>query len=381
MKPTYCIQNGTVVLPGSSVPGGTVVIDAGLITYAGKHKKTPRGAAEIDAAGGRVCPGLTDVHVHGAGLVGWETCSREGFEEVARRLLRAGIVRFLPTMMADESVIERTAAFIATSPAADRIPGLYVEGPFVSNDKRGGIQPTFIRPVDLRYLEKLQRIAGGTIRMMTFAPELDGAEKLPAAMRRLGILPCLGHTAAPAARAAAVCCRGTYNCTHLYNAMSGLDHRAPGTAAFALNSDRVYTELNPDGTHVAPALLKLTLRAKRPDRIVLVSDAVVSAGTRPGVYRYMNMAVRSTKEGVYYREDGTLVGSSILLNEGLWRFIRQTGAPLHAAVAAAAQNPAAMLGRGRRTGSLEPGKDADIAVFSRNFSKTAAVFLRGERVV
>jgi len=374
---TICIQNGEVVLADRSIPGGTVVMADGQIVYAGKAKKTPRGASEFDAHGGYVTPGLVDVHIHGAGLVGWDTCTAEGLQRLEATLVAHGVLRFVPTMMADESVIRRVTSLVDTGSCSDRVPGIYVEGPFVNPDKRGGIQPQYVRPVDLAYLRELQRIAGGRIRMMTFAPELDGAGELPAAMRKLGILPCVGHSLASASQAAAVCGRGKVGCTHLYNAMSGLDHREPGLAAFALNRGQVYVELNPDGTHVAPDLLQITRRAKPADRIVLISDAVVSAGTEPGLYDYMNRKVQSSARGVYYVDGGTLVGSSILLNEGVKRFMRLSGAPVHEAVRMASLNPANLLGLGRRTGSLEPGKAADLVVFSRNFGSVHAVFSKG----
>ena len=199
-------------------------------------------------------------------------------------------------------------------------------------------------------------------------------------MRKLGILPCVGHTMASAAEAAAVCGRQKICCTHLYNAMRGLDHREPGLAAFALNQDRVYVELNPDGTHVAPDLLRITHRAKPADRIILISDAVISAGAKPGIYQYMTRKVRSTAQGVYYAEEGTLIGSSVLLNEGVRRFVHFTGAPVHEAVRMASRNPANLLGLGRRTGSLEPGKSADVVVFTRDFGKARAVFWKGTAV-
>ena len=164
-------------------------------------------------------------------------------------------------------------------------------------------------------------------------------------------------------------------------AAARLDHRRPGLAAFALNRDSVYTELNPDGTHVAPELLRLTQRAKRADRIVLISDAVVSAGAEPGIYDYMNKKVRSTRQGVYYEESGTLIGSSVLLNEGVGRFIKSTGAPVHAAVRMASLNPANLLGLGRHTGSLDAGKAANVVVFSRDFNKVRAAFWKGARLL
>jgi N-acetylglucosamine-6-phosphate deacetylase len=378
---TFCIQNGEVVLPDRSIPDGTVIVSGGRIRYAGTAKRTPREATEIDARGGYVTPGLIDVHIHGAGLVGWETCTDEGLDRIQATLLAHGILQFVPTMMADEAVIGRVARLLQNAACSDRVPGIYVEGPFVNPAKRGGIQEAYIRPVDLDYLQKLQEIAGGRIRMMTFAPELEDADKLPAAMRRLRIQPCVGHSRATAAQAVEVCSRVKTCVTHLYNAMSGLDHREPGLAAFALNGDGVFCELNPDGTHVAPELVQLAWKAKRADRIILISDAVISAGAEPGSYDYMNKKVRSTDRGVYYEDSGTLIGSSSLLNEGVRRFIRFTGAPVHEAVRMASLNPADLLGLSRRTGSLEAGKSADVVVFSRKFDKVRAAFWKGTRVL
>jgi N-acetylglucosamine-6-phosphate deacetylase len=378
---TFCIQNGEIVLPDQTIPGGTVTLSDGRIRHAGNATETPRGAMEIDARGGYVTPALIDIHIHGAGLVGWETCTDEGLERIQATLLAHGILQFVPTMMADEAVIGRMAGLIQDASCSDRIPGIYVEGPFINPDKRGGIQEPYVRPIDLAYLEKLQAIAAGRICLMTFAPELEGADRLPAAMRRLRIQPCVGHSLATAAQAAEACGRGTICATHLYNAMSGLDHRRPGLAAFALNRDNVYAELNPDGTHVAPELLQMTWKAKRAERIVLISDAVISAGGEPGSYDYMNKKVRSTRQGVYYEDSGTLIGSSSLLNEGLRRFIRFTGAPVHEAVRMASLNPANLLGFGRRTGSLEPGKSADVVVFSKKFDKVQAAFWKGTQLL
>ncbi len=376
----FCIQNGEVVLPDQSIPGGTVILADGRIRHAGAARETPRGATEINARGGYITPGLIDVHLHGAGLVGWEACTDEGLQQLQATLLAHGVLQFVPTMMADEAVIRRVTGLLESASCSDRVPGIYVEGPFISPDKRGGIQKPYVRPVDLAYLKKLQRIAEGRISMMTFAPELEGADKLLAAMRALHIQPCVGHSLATAAQAAELCGRAKLCATHLFNAMSGLDHREPGLAAFALNGDNVFAELNPDGNHVAPELLKLTWKAKRRDRIILISDAVISAGVEPGVYDYMDRRVRSTEQGVHYEDSGTMVGSNILLNQGVRRFIKFTGAPVHEAIRMASLNPANLLGLGRRTGSLESDKSADVVVFSRKFDKVRTAFWKGAKV-
>jgi len=377
----YAIQNGAVVLPDAVVEGGTVLIDDGRIHHAGAPRRTPRGFETVDARGGWVCPGLIEVHFHGAGRNSLDPPDEQRFRAIAYVLLSRGITLFLPTMMASEAMIEGMAALIDAADLARRIPGLYVEGPFVSPHKRGGIQEAYVRPIDLAYLDRLRALARGRLRMMTFAPELDGADALLPALIRRHILPCVGHTTATYERTARIVGRRTVNLTHLFNAMTGLDHRDPGVAAFGLNHDRVWVELNPDGTHVHPELLKLTYRAKPRDRIILVSDAVISAGEKPGDYEYMGRGVVADERGVYYRDQGTLVGSRLLLNQGMARFMKYTGARVHEAVRMASLNPATMLGLAARKGSLEPGKDADVVVFPRNFAKARAVFLEGERML
>lgn len=377
----YAIQNGSVVLPDRVIDGGTVLTADGRIAHAGQARKTPRGYEEIDARGGYVCPGLIEVHFHGAGANSLDPPSEESFRAIADVMLSRGILQFLPTMMASEMMVGGLPRLIEASGLRRHIPGIYVEGPFVSPEKRGGIQKSYVRPVDLKYLNKLQQMARGRIRMMTFAPEVERAEVLPAAMRKLRILPCVGHTVATAARTRDIVGRSKVNVTHLFNAMTGLDHRQPGVAAWAINTDSAWIELNPDGRHVAPELLRLTLRAKRHDRIVLISDAVISAGIGEGSYTYMGRDVVATKDEVNYRKTGTLVGSRILLNQGIARFMKFTGAPVHKAVRMATLNPATMLGMGRRKGSLEPGKDADVVVFPKNFARVRIAFFRGRPVV
>ena len=375
------IQNGEVILPDRTVRGGTVIVEGKRIAHAGEARKTLRGAEEIDARGGYVSPGLIELHFHGAGPRSLDPPSAEGLRAMADYLLRRGITRFMPTMMASEPLMRDMAALIAEKGLEDRALGIYPEGPFISTEKKGGVLTDYIRSVNLDYLEHLQETCGGAIRMMTFAPELEGAEKLPAAMRRLGILPCIGHTAATCARAIEVAPRGKFNCTHLFNAMTGLSHHEPGVAAFGINYDHVWTELNPDGTHVAPEVLKLVWRAKRHDRIVLISDAVISAGAPEGEYAYMGKTVVADARGVYRKEDATLVGSRLLLNQGTMRFRRTTGASLHEAVALASLNPARMLGLGAKLGSLEAGKTADVVVFDRRLKKARVGLVAGRRLL
>ena len=161
-----CIQGGTVVLPDECVSDGTVVFAGERIEYAGPRMKTPSGAEVIDARRHVVSPGLIDLHIHGAGRIAFEGLDGARFEEASRTLERRGVLRFLPTTMANEDVIGQMAAALSAASASGVCPGIYVEGPFVSMEKRGGIQKSYVRGVDLSYLRRLQRLAGGRPRRM-----------------------------------------------------------------------------------------------------------------------------------------------------------------------------------------------------------------------
>ena len=233
-----CVRNGTVVLPDATVPNGVVLVKGGRIVHAGKARPAPRGAEVIDAKGGLICPGLIDVHIHGAGKNSLDPPTPETFRAVADALLAHGVTQHVPTMMPSEEVAEGLAALIDETGLQERVPGIYVEGPFVNVKRRGGIQERFVFPVDLKRLDRIARRTAGRTIMMTFAPELEGAEVLPAALRDHGMLPCVGHTEASSERIAEVIGRRKINFTHLFNAMSGVDHRRPGAALHALTNDR-----------------------------------------------------------------------------------------------------------------------------------------------
>ncbi|MCX7016376.1 MAG: N-acetylglucosamine-6-phosphate deacetylase [Candidatus Sumerlaeota bacterium] len=376
-----CIQRGDVVTPSSVLPGGTVILEGKRIAHAGPARKTPRGAEEVSARGSWVCPGLIDVHMHGARRWSLDPPDDESFRAIADIFLAHGVTQHVPTMMASDELIAGLSSLVDATGLRRRIPGIHIEGPFVNPEKRGGIQPQYVKPPDPAEIARLQRLAGGRIRMMVFAPELPRAAEVFRAMRRHGILPCVGHTLAASAEVAAVVGRTTVNMTHLFNAMSGVDHKQPGAALYGLTHDNVYVELNADGTHVHPEALRLAYRAKRRDRIVLMSDAVIGAGAPPGEFPYMGRDVIANERGVYYKDDGTLIGSRALLNQCVGRFIRFAGARVEEAVRMASLNPATMLGLARRKGSLETGKDADVVVFSRDFEKARAVWFEGLKFI
>lgn len=321
----------------------------------------PAGARDADLP--YLAPGFVDVHVHGWGgnsAMG----STDELDGMARALLRRGVTSFLPTAWStplDElrAFAERVRGWIPGAPADGAEPlGFNLEGPFISHGRKGAHNPAFIRnPADVPWSEVEPLVDG--LRLTTIAPEIPGGLELIGRLHRLGVRVSIGHSAADLAGALAGFDAGGTTTTHLFNGMTGLDHRAPGVAVAALTRDDAYVELIADGHHVHPAVWTVIRRTKPPDRLMLVSDALSMAGMGEGRITISGQEME-IKDGKCVLADGsgTLAGSVIALDTAV-RNVVAAGAPLPAAVAAASRNPLAMLGVTDR-GRLAVGLRADL---------------------
>jgi len=346
---------GRLVLDDRVAPG-RVSIDDGLIT-----------AVEVDATGvpedaAYIAPGFVDVHVHGWG--GHDAMGdRDALDGMARALLRRGVTSFLPTAVTaplDDltAFAERVRSWMPSAPGDGAEPlGFNLEGPFLADARRGAHDQMQLRaPADVSP-ETIETLTDG-LRLLTVAPELAGATDLIGALSRAGVAVSLGHSAALVDEARKAFAAGASSTTHLFNAMSGFEHRSPGLAVAALLEDDAYVELIADGIHVHPTLWELITRLKPVDRLLLVSDAVPLAGTGDGRGRIGSLSVdvdgwRCTVVGT-----DTLAGSVIALDTAV-RNVVATGVPLPAAVAAASRNPLALLGITDR-GRIAVGQRADL---------------------
>ncbi|HUX22478.1 MAG TPA: amidohydrolase family protein, partial [Spirochaetia bacterium] len=210
--------------------------------------------------------------------------------------------------------------------------------------------------------------ARGMLRLMTVAPELDGIDEVVHRLVELGVIPCWGHsncTLGELPRLQGVRC----NITHLFNGMSPISHKQSGLALLPFLDSEVYCEVNGDGVHLNAESIRMCHRHLNPERMILISDAVISAGRGHGEFRYFDRRVVSSQTGVRY-EDGTLIGSNCLLPEVVRRFIETTGCALHEAVRLATLNPCRLLGIDSRRGSIESGKDADLVLLDDDLSVT-----------
>lgn len=348
------VVRGRLVLD-ESVEFGELTIEDGLIT---DIQLMP----DDDAGAPFVAPGFVDVHVHGWG--GHSAMGdRAALDGMARALLRRGVTSFLPTAVTAplaslSEFAARVREWLPYAPDDGAEPlGFNLEGPFLAEARRGAHDPAFLRaPADVARDELAHLVE--SCRVITVAPELPGALELVAWLDSHGVRISVGHSAATFEVARAAYAAGATSTTHLFNAMSGLDHRAPGVALAALLDDKVYVELIADGIHVARDLWALVLRLKPAARLMLVSDAIPLAGTGDGHGKLGSLDVEINGERVTLAGTKTLAGSVLALDKAV-RNLVASGVALPAAVAAASRNPLAMLGMTDR-GLLAPGQRADL---------------------
>lgn len=322
-------------------------------------------AVEIEDSSGEgplLAPGFVDVHVHG-----WGGHSAMGdpaaLDGMSRALLAHGVTSFLPSAWSTPwselvEFAERVRAWLPAAPGNGSQPlGFNLEGPFLSVAKKGAHDPHNLRvPADVPFADIEPLIDG--LRLITVAPELPGALELIGWLRGRGIACSMGHSAATLEEARAGYAAGGSTTTHLFNAMSGVDHHAPGLAVAALGNDEAYVELIADGHHVDRSLWPIITRTKPSGRLLLVSDAIPLAGTGDGRATIGDMEVDIVGGRVTLVGTTTLAGSVIALDTAVQNLVA-AGVGLPEAVAAASRNPLAMLGIGDR-GRIAVGQVADL---------------------
>jgi N-acetylglucosamine-6-phosphate deacetylase len=282
---------------------------------------------------------------------------------MARALLRRGVTSFLPTAVTaplDElaAFAERVRSWLPAAPADGAEPlGFNLEGPFLASARRGAHADVHLRDPAGTPRETLAALVDG-LRLLTIAPELPGATDLIGWLHEEGVAVSIGHSAAVVDEARAGFAAGARSTTHLFNAMTGVNHRSPGVAVAALLDDDAYVELIADGVHVHPDVWPLITRLKPRDRLLLVSDALAVAGTGDGRGQIGSLDVEVRNGRATLAGTDTLAGSVIALDSAV-RNLVSAGAPLPDAIAAATRNPLALLGVSDR-GRLAEGQRADL---------------------
>lgn len=323
------------------------------------HKKFP--------ANFYLAPGMIDLHIHGAHGHDVMDGSVEALNKISHALASEGVTGFLATTMTATN--EKISDVLKIIPAAMRdctgaeVLGVHLEGPFIAKLKAGAQLADATLDPDIKLVNHWQSISEKAIKLITLAPELKHAEEFIHQIRKLNIVASIGHTHATYAETQAAIAAGCTHATHLFNAMSGLQQRAPGAVGALLLSEKITAELIVDGIHLHPAIVEIALRLKGVERLVLVSDAMRAKCMNDGVYDLGGQEV-VVANGKAVLKDGTLAGSTLKLSQAVKNMAAETHCNLIDAIEMATFNPARVLKLDDRKGSIAVGKDADLFVMS-----------------
>jgi len=318
--------------------------------------------------GYHLIPGFIDMHVHGANGHDVMDANAEALTAISQALAAEGTTAFLATTMtAEVSQIEKALSAVRDfMQAADEkkgaaILGVHLEGPFLSPEKMGAQRGDKILSPDVKLMQHWQALSDQIVRLVTLAPEQPNSAALIQYLKQQKIIPSIGHTNATYAETVEAIASGCCHATHLFNAMRGIQQREPGTVTAALLADDVMVELIVDGVHLHPAIVKLVLKTKGKDKIVLVTDAMRAKCLGDGCYDLGGQTVH-VKSGQAQLADGTIAGSVLPMSSAIQNMLKFTGCELSDAVQMASENPAKALGLFHKKGSIALQKDADLVV-------------------
>lgn len=320
----------------------------------------------IDAEGLLVLPGLVDIHSHGAAGEDFSDGNPEGLKKILQYEKRCGITSYCPTSMTFPK--ERLRQIFASIKGAQTedgatVVGINMEGPFLDPAKKGAHVEKWIAAPDVAFVRELNQDADGLVRLVTLAPNMDGAEEFIKEMHE-EVCISLGHTAADYDCASRAMKLGAHHVTHLYNAMQPFRHRAPGLIGAAMDDPECMVELICDGYHIHPSAIRAAFRMFGPERVILISDSMRATGMENGTYELGGQEV-TVQDRKAVLKDGTLAGSATNLYGCMCKAV-EFGIPLEQAIMAATANPARSIGIFDRVGSIRIGKQADLLLVSEN---------------
>ncbi|SFC86049.1 N-acetylglucosamine-6-phosphate deacetylase [Bacillus sp. OV322] len=331
------------------------------------------GCKTMEIPGGYTAvPGFIDVHIHGVNGADVMDSTIEALETMSSALPKEGTTSFLATTMTQaveeiEKALQNAGEYISNrqSPGKAEVLGIHLEGPFVNANKAGAQPVHHIKDPDLKLFKSWENLAGGTIKLVTLAPEQPGGLEMIRYLKENGIIASIGHSDAIYEEVMDAIDAGANHVSHLYNQMRGLHHREPGVVGAAFLRNELKAELIADGVHVRPEMAALALKQKSKDGLILITDAMRAKCLKNGQYDLGGQDV-TVENGMAVLADGTLAGSILKLGKAVTNMMSFTGCTLRDAIDMASSNPARQLNIYDRKGSIEAGKDADIVILDEN---------------
>ena len=377
------VQAASVVTPAGVLADGAVYAVEGRIAAVNHAVRLPVDAAAEVLHGAVLLPGFVDLHVHGYGGHGFGSGPEEA-REAARKVAATGVTTCYaglgagPGLAAIAASVAGAAAVVGADTGGARLAGIFMEGPFISGEKKGAWNAAHLRTPSVHELHELIAASEGRIRRVNVAPELPGALDFIRAAREAGIVASLGHSNATYEEALAGVVAGATITTHTYNAMSALGHRSPGLVGATLTCDGLLAELILDGVHVHPGAALALVRARGAAGVALITDGSQLTGMPDGVYRRGGRTV-IVKDGSCRLKDGTLAGSVSPFDRDLRNAAQILGAGLVQLAALSSGNAARAMGIDGHTGAIVAGKDADLVLLDAEL-RVRATIVRGKVV-
>ena len=365
------ITAASLVTPVEWIESPVLTVEDGQITALESRRTAEIPAGRLlDFPGLILAPGFIDIHIHGGAGRDAMEASESALAQIELQLVKHGVTAYLPTTVTapPEKILAALAGLGKSIATANRncgraVPlGIHLEGPFISHEKRGVHPPENLLSPSPQVFDRFWQGSAGNIRMMTIAPELPGAAETIQYARSLGVHSSLGHSNATYQEAQSGISAGADHATHTFNAMRALDHRDPGILGAVLENNELTADIIADGIHVHPSVLSLFLRAKGPDRAILITDAISATGMPDGVYKLGGFEVQVSNGRCEYH--GKLAGSVLTLDRAIRNVMACAGWQLQQAVKLATLNPARLLGISDQRGLVATGRRADLVVLT-----------------
>jgi N-acetylglucosamine-6-phosphate deacetylase len=375
------ISAGTVLAADRDLSPGHVVIEGGrIIQVAPGPSPSAPGQPVLALPESTLVPGFIDLQVNGGAGVDCLRCAPEAYDTLGRYLAATGVTAYLPTIVSAPLEEMRQAVDVMVAAAGRQGPlpailGAHLEGPYLNPLRRGAHRTQDLRHPSVAEMAETHRRAKGMLRIVTLAPELEGAESMVRWLAAERVTVSFGHTDAGYDEIMTAAAWGGRMVTHVFNAMRGFHHREPGAAGAALLATGLTVGVIADLVHLHPASLQVIARVAGMSRVALVTDAISAAGMGRGNFSLGAQAV-GVRDGVARLADGTLAGSVLAMVRGVHNFARSTSVGLREAVQAASLVPARLLGLARK-GRITPGADADLVGLDREGS-VALTLVRGD---
>ena len=398
------INNAMVYSEENGFLPGSINIENGRFGKIFYHSDISQAGDVIDAKGCYAIPGLIDIHLHGCVGYNFYDASYEDLLKMFQYLAKNGVTSLSPTTLTlPEDILTRACESIAAAARKiDRLPdatsataaaplsggaetgaearsaapvGIYLEGPFLSPLKSGAQNPAYAILPDMALLKRLRKASGNLVKIIAVAPEIEGAlDFIGAASGEIAVA--IAHTGADYATTVEAFARGAKHVTHLYNAMSGFNHREPNVVGAVFDTPAVTAELVGDGVHLHPAAVRVAMRLLGPERAVIVSDSMAAAGLGDGIYDLGGLSVNVAGKEARLVNGGNIAGSASTLMDCLRVAVKEVGMPLAEAVRCASGNPARVLGVSDERGHIREGMVADLVLLDKDLN-IKEVVLRG----